>query len=238
MPRGRQYYDPIVQVPGKVSGEPDLSRIELYPEGGPEDPNPKWRARRIQADGSVAELTDGDFDHDRALAQAQAHWADLPVYELRNEGEDSTWEGHGPSPRLWQNSSPETGAATPPAVPHLSGGPSPEVAASGAGAEQRSVAEEIVSEMMTLVEELPPGFEGGGGQSEKFRELLSHGSTPQPTEEQAQLRVLPIDEPGVYVRLADIVDLLELWAVAYEVDKNPSGALSLREAVDALKEIG
>lgn len=116
MPRGRQYYDPIVQVPDKVEGAQDLSRIELYPEGHPDDPNPKWRGRLIRPDGAVGGTASGDFNHDRALRQAQELWPGLPVYELRSEGEDSTWEGQGPSPRLWQNSPSEIGAATPLAV--------------------------------------------------------------------------------------------------------------------------
>jgi len=117
MPRGRQYYDPIVQVPGTVEGEQDLSRIELFPEGSPEDANPKWRGRLIDAKGLVASVTSGDFNQERALEQAKQTFGEhLSVYVLRDEGQDSTWEGHGPSPRLWQRPG-ATPTEIPPAVP-------------------------------------------------------------------------------------------------------------------------
>lgn len=117
MPRGRQYYDPIIQVPGKVEGAP-TRRIELYPEGnvtdgGGGDQQLRWVGRLIGDQGEVVATANGSFDHDDALRQAQELWPDLEVFELREEGEDSTWDGMGPSPRLWQNtledSSPEGG---------------------------------------------------------------------------------------------------------------------------------
>lgn len=107
MARGRhQYYDPILQVPSTSEGAPNLERIELFPAGQESearlpDQIGKWIARRIDPEGRVAEESSGDFDHDRALAQAQQMWPGLPVYELNAEIDDSTWEGVGPSPRLW-----------------------------------------------------------------------------------------------------------------------------------------
>jgi len=193
MPRGRQYYDPIVQVPGTVEGENDLARVEVF-----QDETLKWWGRQVASDGSLTGNRVGDFDHATLLKRVRETWPTHPVYELRSEGEDSTWEGHGPSPRLWQNSSPETGLLGSPPV-DLQSGPSPDAATSGAGGEP-----------------VPPAVPDG----------------------EAPLRILPITEPGVYVRLEDICGLLEMWAVAYEVDKNPSGALALRDAVDMLKDIG
>jgi hypothetical protein len=192
VPRGRQYYDPIVQVPGKVEGARDLSRIELYPEGGPDDPAPKWRGRRIFGDGSIMEVAPGDFDHDRALSQAQQMWPGLDVYELRSEGEDSTWEGHGPSPRLWQ--------------PTLES--------------ERLVPQSLVDEMPDMMR----------------RELES--IPPAVPEDQATLRLLAAPEPGAYVLLTDVIALLEGYARSFEDEKNPSGALALREAADVFKGIG
>ena len=186
MPRGRQYYDPILQTGAKVEGAPDLSRIELFPIGQdstsrlPEEIG-KWVGRKVEPDGTITGYTPGDFDHDRALTQAQQIWPGLEVYELRSEIEDSTWEGTGPSPRLWQGASDIVEPRDP-----------------------------------------PPALE----------------VVPQPTEEQVSLRLLPVTELGSYVLLSDICNLLEMWAVSYEVDKNPSGALALREAVDALKDVG
>lgn len=196
MPRGRQYYDPIEQAPGKVEGEPDLSRIELFMSGGSdqrtvgEDTAGKWIARRISPDGSVYMTSNGSFDHDQALAEAQALWPDLTVYELQDEREDSTWEGTGPSPRLWQTISQ---MGLPPAV-----------------------------------DDLP---------REAFWEGVAETTAP-PTEEQVPLHVMAAAQTGTYVLLDDIRNLLETWAVAYEIDKNPSAAMALRDAVDALKDIG
>jgi hypothetical protein len=188
MPRGRHYYDPELQVPKLVEGEQDLARIELFPVGQdstarlPEE-HGKWVARKVETDGSISGYTQGDFDHDRAQTQAQQIWPGLQVFELRSEIEDSTWEGTGPSPRLWQNAIGE---------------PTPAV-------------------------DLPPG-----------EEILY----PPPEQEQVQLRVLPISEPGAYVLLSDIKSLLEMWASQYEEDKNPSAAMALRDVVDALKDAG
>jgi hypothetical protein len=213
MPRGRQYYDPIVQVPGTVEGENDLARVEVF-----QDETLKWWGRQVASDGSLTGNMVGDFDHATLLKRVHESWPTHPVYELRSEGEDSTWEGHGPSPRLWQqaienrqdlsdagraitflpDSSPETGLLGSPPV-DLQSGPSPDADTSGAGDEP-----------------IPPAVQS----------------------DEAPLRIIPITEPGIYVRLEDICGLLEMWAVAYEVDKNPSGALALREAVDALRDIG
>ena len=53
MPRGRQYYDPIVQASGIVEGDRGLARIELYPEVIPRTRTAKWRGRQVTADGSI-----------------------------------------------------------------------------------------------------------------------------------------------------------------------------------------
>lgn len=129
MPRGRQYYDPIIQVPGKVEGAP-TRRIELYPEGaisdgGGGEQQLRWVGRLIGELGEIVATANGSFDHDDALRQAQQLWPGLEVYELREEGEDSTWDGMGPSPRLWQNSPSETGVAPPLAVVPSSGDDAP-----------------------------------------------------------------------------------------------------------------
>lgn len=108
MPRGRHYYDPELQVNRLVEGESDLTRIELFPVGQEStsrlpDDHGKWVARRVETDGSISGYTPGDFNHDAAQAQAEMIWPGLQVFELRSEIEDSTWEGMGPSPRIWQN---------------------------------------------------------------------------------------------------------------------------------------
>lgn len=111
MPGGRRYYDPELQVDRLIEGEKDLSRIELFPVGQEStarlpDDHGKWVARKIESDGSISGYTPGDFNHATALAQAEQVWPGLQVFELRSEIEDSTWEGVGPSPRIWQNAAP------------------------------------------------------------------------------------------------------------------------------------
>lgn len=110
MPRGRQYYDPIQQAPSRVETQGER-RIELYPKGDIRDGEvrPKWMARLIAPDGLIEQHSPGSFDHDDAMRQAQEMWPGLEVFELREEWEDSTHEGMGPSPRLWQNTSPQMG---------------------------------------------------------------------------------------------------------------------------------
>ena len=62
---------------------------------------------------------------------------------------------------------------------------------------------------------------------------------PKLTDEQVPLRLIP-DRRARRLRASrrHLRRCLEMWAVSYEVDKNPSGALALREAVDALRDVG
>jgi hypothetical protein len=231
MPRGqRNYYDPILQVPSTVEGAPDLSRIELFPIGQdstsrlPADVG-KWMARRINPDGSIAEYTPGDFNHDGALQQAQDAWPELTVFELTSEIEDSTWEGTGPSPRLWQT----PGNAVPPATAHKTVDqihPFPPVSAIERGGtrvefaphDSPPVIYDPVSAAITAGEEM-----------DRDAELTPAGEAPQ-------LHAMQVDQPGVYVSLEDILVILEHYAVQFDSENNPSAALGLREAAKALRE--
>lgn len=187
MPRGRQYYDPEIQTSHPVETPKDLARIEFYPELDGSGQIGRWVARRIDHDGRIVGYTAGNFDHDKELAHAQELWPGLTVFELNDEQKDSTWEGTGPSPRIWQQ------------------------------AERVPVAEQKMMDTTT------------------FTPVL------EPEPDQVALHLFPIPEetkPGIYVRLDDMRAWLEGCAVQYEVDKNPSAALALRDVVDALKDIG
>ena len=218
MPRGRQYYNPLTQAPDTVQGETDYTRIELFPAGAeslarlPQEQG-KWIGRRIAADGTVAEEAPGDFDHDTALAQATGLWPGLMVYELNAENEDSTWDGIGPSPRIWQNS----------------------IAMMGGGATQHAATSLPPAVILDRADEIR-NFVPDHPEDTAIGTLI--GQLREEDEQQVALHVLPIAEPGVYVLLDDICAWLEQSAVVAEVDKNPSAALALRDAVDALKEIG
>ena len=180
MPRGRHYYDPIVQTGAVVEGENDLSRIEFYL-----DDDQKWKGRRVASDGSVVEVDDGDVDQAGALARAQNRWPGLTVYELLGPREDSTWEGHGPSPRAWQ----PTNVLTP-----------------------------VPLEEPMEVHETPP------------QEVVAA------RDAQAPINGLRVSDPGLYLRVEDVVLVLEEWSQQYDLDRNPSGALALREAAQAFRE--
>lgn len=112
MPRGRQYYDPIVQLPGSVDGERDLTRVEFYM-----DEDQKWKGRLIDKNGRIVEVAPGDLNYDGAMRQAQQMWPGLTLYELRGPQEDSTWDGVGPSPRTWAAAVQESTAVDSPTIP-------------------------------------------------------------------------------------------------------------------------
>ena len=144
MARGRQYYDPSIQAPSKVESAASR-RIELYPEQDVRDNavTLRWVGRLVDESG-ILDKASGSFDHDDALRQAQEKWPGLEVFELREESEDSTHEGFGPSPRLWQNgrtehdlpsSPPETEVAASPVESFTADGPLFDAATSETGGE-------------------------------------------------------------------------------------------------------
>ncbi len=76
----------------------DAERIELFPDG-----DRKWHARLIDHDGQViGEANGGSFDREWVEQDAAAQYPDLIIYQMETENDDSTWQGKGPSPRLWQ----------------------------------------------------------------------------------------------------------------------------------------
>jgi hypothetical protein len=110
--RGRQYYDPIVQE--SYEGPDNFSRIEVFQD--PSDASlRRWCSHLVNPDGSIGseDFCDGDRDH--VISLAQNRWPGLDVFELQEPNEDSTWEGMGPTPRLWQGGASEAPSA--PVVP-------------------------------------------------------------------------------------------------------------------------
>ena len=89
----------------------------------------------------------------------------------------------------------------------------------------------LVSNLLGLV----PGFESPT--AAPVVPLFRVDDLPDEAE-QVPLRVIAVERPGTYVLLEDIRSLLEVWAMSYDEVKNPSGAVALREALEALKEIG
>ena len=201
MPRGRrQYYDPEVQLSRPVEGDKDLSRIEFYPELDGSGQIGRWVGRRNGQDGRIVGYTAGNFDRDRELAHAQELWPGLEVFELNDEQADSTWEGTGPSPRIWQNS--------------------------------------IIASEQAFVEDTIANVEAPEQQTEHVFSSSFDKVPPEPIEEQMPLHIVVAGQPGTYVLLDDVIQLLLSWAEEFERNKNPSAALGLNEAVQALKDIG
>lgn len=187
MGRGRrQFYDPIMQAPG-MTGEPqDLSRIEFFP-----DADGRWLGRKVGETGLIEAVSPGSFNRDGALAEVEGLWPGLTVYELREEAQDSTWEGVGPSPRLWHQ----------PATVELP---------------DQETLKEWAQEYQPLEAEMIPSY--------------------APRGEPTQVRGVIVEFPGQYLLREDVVALLREYADQFDAASNPSGALALREAAEALSE--
>ena len=89
----------------------DVARVEVYPDP-PDDPRPKWYARTIDTGGFIIKTTDGSYDQEFVIRNAQERFSGIPILLLKHAGEDSKWTEDaergvfpsiGPSPRrLWQ----------------------------------------------------------------------------------------------------------------------------------------
>lgn len=69
---------------------PDVDRIEVFPDP-PDDPRPKWYARSIDTGGFIMKTTNGSFDFEWVVKNAEERWPDIPIHLLKNAGEDSKW---------------------------------------------------------------------------------------------------------------------------------------------------
>ena len=69
---------------------PDVARIEVFPDP-PDDPRPKWYARSIDTSGFIMKTTNGSFDFEWVVKNAEERWPDIPIHLLQNAGEDSKW---------------------------------------------------------------------------------------------------------------------------------------------------
>lgn len=68
----------------------DVARVEIYPDP-PEDPRPKWYARSIDTGGFILKTTNGSFDQEWVIQNAQERWPGIDVHLLKSAGEDSKW---------------------------------------------------------------------------------------------------------------------------------------------------
>ncbi len=67
-----------------------VARVEVYPDP-PEDPRPKWYARTIDTGGYILKVTEGSFDQEFVIRNAQERFPGIEIFLLRNAGEDSKW---------------------------------------------------------------------------------------------------------------------------------------------------
>jgi len=88
-----------------------VARVEVYPDP-PDHPNPKWFARTVDTSGYILKVTDGSFDQEFVIKNAEERFAGVPILLLKHAGEDSKYmedstRGVFPSigppvRRLWQ----------------------------------------------------------------------------------------------------------------------------------------
>ncbi len=67
-----------------------VARVEIYPDP-PEDPRPKWYARTIDTSGFILKVTNGSFDQEWVIQNAQERFPGVEIFLLKNAGEDSKW---------------------------------------------------------------------------------------------------------------------------------------------------
>jgi hypothetical protein len=69
---------------------PDVARIEVFPDP-PDDPRPKWYARSIDTGGHILKTTNGSFDYEWVVQNAQERFPGIDIHLLKNAGDDSMW---------------------------------------------------------------------------------------------------------------------------------------------------
>ena len=75
--------------------EPDdvtngVARVEIFPDN-PDDPKPRWHARTVDTSGYIIKTTNGSFDQEWVIQNAQERFPGIEIYLLRHAGEDSKW---------------------------------------------------------------------------------------------------------------------------------------------------
>lgn len=88
--------------PGKdvhlVTMQPDtqgIDRIEIYPDD-PRAMRPKWVARACSEDGDILSVTNGSFDQEYVIRDAQQRWPGKECHLVTHAGIDTVWEERDP----------------------------------------------------------------------------------------------------------------------------------------------
>jgi hypothetical protein len=67
-----------------------VARVEIFPDP-PDDPKPKWYARSVDTSGFILKTSNGSFDFEWVVKNAEERWPGIPLHLLKNAGEDSKW---------------------------------------------------------------------------------------------------------------------------------------------------
>ena len=67
-----------------------VARVEVYPDP-PDDPRPKWYARTIDTSGFIIKVTEGSYDQEFVIRNAQERFEGVEIFLLKSAGEDSKW---------------------------------------------------------------------------------------------------------------------------------------------------
>lgn len=97
---------PQVQAPGPEFAEPapfepnqaeqnGVDRVEVYPDD-PTNPRPRWIARSCNSDGKILMVTNGSFDQEYVIRDAEQRWPGKPIHLLTDASIDTVWEERDP----------------------------------------------------------------------------------------------------------------------------------------------
>jgi len=74
---------------------PGADRVEIYPDD-PTAARPKWMARACSAEGDILYVTNGSFDQDYVIRDAEQRWPSLTLHLIAHAGVDTVWEERDP----------------------------------------------------------------------------------------------------------------------------------------------
>ena len=84
---------PVFGIVDDMVGQVD--RIEIYPDD-PEAKEPRWIARACDDTGRILRVTNGSFDQEYVIRDAQERWPDKPTHLVVDYSHDTVWEENDP----------------------------------------------------------------------------------------------------------------------------------------------
>lgn len=90
---------PLPEVPAEpavvYAYDENVDRVEIYPDD-PTAIRPRWIARSVDDTGSILFVTNGSFDQDYVIRDAEQRWPDKDIHLLTEAGIDTIWEERDP----------------------------------------------------------------------------------------------------------------------------------------------